>query len=218
MMTYDQTFYDYLQTFAVASAKQIVPTVLAALDIRSVVDFGCGQGAWLSIWATSGAEIHRLDGDYVNRAGLLIPATNFQAADLARPIQLERRFDLVQSLEVAEHLPPDCSEAFIATLVSHASCVLFSAAVPGQGGMHHVNERPLEYWRALFRKHRYVLVDCVRPAVRNNARVQQWYCCNALLYIDQSRLDALGCGLNHVHQVMAETRQTAARKLRAVLS
>jgi hypothetical protein len=164
---------------------------LSALKASSVADFGCGQGAWLSVWAKLGVEIQGLDGDYVDRAGLLIPSTSFQAADLSQPIQLGRCFDLVQSLEVAEHLPPDRAEAFVSTLIAHAPCVLFSAAVPGQGGMHHVNERPLEYWRSLFRKHRYVPVDCIRPAIRDAAEVQQWYRCNTLLYVDETRLDAL---------------------------
>jgi hypothetical protein len=224
MAKYDRSFYDYLQSFAVASAERVVPIVSSALPVRNIVDFGCGQGAWLSVWAEKGAEIHGLDGDYVDRAGLLIPATSFQPADLARPIQLERRFDLAQSLEVAEHLPSDRAEAFVSTLVAHAPCVLFSAAVPGQGGMHHVNERPLEYWRGLFRRHGYVAVDCIRPAIRNDAAVQPWYRCNTLLYVEAQHLDTLsvaaralvipdGCPISNYWPASQRFRQLLLRPL-----
>lgn len=191
MHKYGPDFFRFLATFAVRSAEQVVPVVTAAVPVRSVVDFGCGQGAWLSIWAKSGAEISGLDGDYVDRAGLLIPDEAFRVADLSHPIEPARRFDLAQSLEVAEHLPADRAETFVATLVAHAPFILFSAAVPGQGGEHHVNERPLEYWRKLFGRHGYVAVDCVRPAVRNNEAVQEWYRCNTILYAAETRLGEL---------------------------
>ncbi len=191
MHRYGPDFFHFLSTFAVRSAERIVPVVTTVLPVRSVVDIGCGQGAWLSVWAKTGATIRGLDGSYVDRAGLLIPEAAFQVADLARPIVPGPRFDLAQSLEVAEHLPPARAESFVADLVSLAPFVLFSAAVPGQGGEHHVNERPLEYWRGLFRRHGYVAVDCVRPAVRGDGAVQEWYRCNTLIYADTEHLDAL---------------------------
>ena len=69
----------------------------------------------------------------------MIDADEFRAADLSQPIDLGRRFDVVQSLEVAEHLPSSRASEFIGTLTSHDPLVMFSAAVPGQGGEHHIN-------------------------------------------------------------------------------
>jgi 2-polyprenyl-3-methyl-5-hydroxy-6-metoxy-1,4-benzoquinol methylase len=83
------------------------------------------------------AGVHDICGvhrDYVSRSQLLIPDELFRAADLARPLALGRRFDLVQSLEVAEHITPAASEAFVENLARHAErFVLFSAAPPGKG-------------------------------------------------------------------------------------
>ena len=90
-----------------------------------------------------------VDGPYVDRCKLLIDAGDFHAADLAAPIDLGRQFDLVQSLEVAEHLPAAKAEQFVETLTAHGSRILFSAAVPGQGGENHINEQLPDYWRAL---------------------------------------------------------------------
>src|SRR6266852_8889948 len=134
MYEYNDDFYRYLASFAARSARVVVPRLLASLPLRSVVDFGCGQGAWLSVWRSAGVSVVGVDGPYVDPSQLLIDATAFHAADLAEPIDLGRRFDLVQSLEVAEHLSASRARRFVDTLTAHGSCVLFSAAVPGQGG------------------------------------------------------------------------------------
>ena len=172
---YNADFYGFLTSFAVRSAEQIVPLLTAELTIGSVADFGCGQGAWLSVWRKAGAAVVGVDGPYVDRRHLMIEQSEFRAADLGSPIALGRRFDLVQSLEVAEHLPAERASAFIDTLTAHGPLVLFSAAIPGQGGEHHVNEQPLEYWRAKFRDRSYLAVDCIRPQVAGHQAIQNWY-------------------------------------------
>jgi SAM-dependent methyltransferase len=180
---YGPDFYRFLATFAVRSAERIVPKLADALPIRSVVDFGCGQGAWLSIWAKAGASVLGVDGPYVDQSRLLIDPANFHPADLAEPIELGRKFDLVQSLEVAEHLSAGHAERFVDTLTSHGSRVLFSAAVPGQGGENHINEQPLGYWRAFFRERGYVAIDWLRPLIVSDSSIARWYRCNIMLYV-----------------------------------
>ena len=191
MHEYGEDFYKFLSSFAVRSAKQVVPVVMSALPVRSVADFGCGQGAWLSVWKDAGATVAGLDGPYVDQSRLLIAPGEFTAVDLTQPIDLGRRFDVVQSVEVAEHLQAAHAEGFIDTLVNHADVVLFSAAVPGQGGEHHVNEQKLSYWRTLFAARGYKPVDLIRPAVKDNEAVQRWYRCNTILYVRQDRLEIL---------------------------
>ncbi len=184
MHRYGSAFYAYLNSFAVRSARHVVPLVAGALPVTSVMDAGCGQGAWLSVWREHGAEIMGVDGSYVDPRRLLIDGAAFRPADLAAPLDLGRRFDLVQSLEVAEHLPRAHGPAFIRMLTAHADAVLFSAAVPGQGGEHHVNERPIAYWRGLFAQQGFAAVDLVRPALRDQDDVQPWYRCNMILYVN----------------------------------
>lgn len=191
MYQYGPDFYRYLASFAARSARVVVPRLAAVLQVRSVVDFGCGQGAWLSVWRSAGASVVGVDGPYVDPHQLLIDAAAFHAADLAQPIDLGRRFDLVQSLEVAEHLPAAKAEQFIATLTAHGPCVLFSAAIPGQGGENHINEQPLGYWRAIFRERGYAAIDYLRPQLVDNPAVEQSYRYNMMLYVDEAHLAAL---------------------------
>lgn len=191
MYEYGSDFYSFLSSFALRSARAVVPIVASGCPTGSVVDFGCGQGAWLSIWKAAGAEIMGVDGPYVAQDRLLIPAASFRPSDLALPIDLGRRFDLVQSLETAEHIPSHAARDFVATLVRHGDAILFSAAVPGQGGEHHVNEQPLAYWRGLFAAHDYRPVDLVRPALRDKSDVQSWYRYNTVLYVNAAGMARL---------------------------
>ena len=103
LVSYDTNFFDYNET-ALASARAVVPIVSGMLPPpASVADFGCARGIWLSVWRSAGAEVVGVDGDYVDTSRLMIPRHDFRAADLSAPIDLARRFDLVQSLEEAEH-------------------------------------------------------------------------------------------------------------------
>jgi hypothetical protein len=69
--------------------------------------------------------------------------------------------------------------------------VLFSAATPGQGGEHHVNERPYSYWRELFSDRGYVMFDLIRPFVAADGSVEPWYRYNAFIYIARDHLASL---------------------------
>jgi hypothetical protein len=102
---------------------------------------------------------------------------------VSRPFDLGRRFSLAQCLEVGEHIAPEASAVLVANLVKHSDCVLFSAAIPGQGGENHVNERPYEFWRALFAEHGYAPYDFLRPLLRGASGVEIWYRQNAVLYV-----------------------------------
>ena len=180
---YDESFYKGQQDRSAMSAQVVVPIVLSLFPCHSVVDFGCGVGGWLKEFERHGVSDYLgVDGDYVPRDFLKIPANRFRPLDLQNLTALDRRFDLACSLEVAEHLPEDSAKSFVAALVGAAPVILFSAAIPNQGGTHHVNERWQSYWAALFAEHGYIALDCVRPAVFGDQRVELWYRQNILMF------------------------------------
>jgi SAM-dependent methyltransferase len=168
----------------------IVPIVMELVRPASVVDVGCGNGLWLSVFAEHGvADLVGVDGDYVDRGALRILPDRFVAHDLATPLRLPRKFDLVVSLEVAEHLPARCAALFVDSLTRMGSAVLFSAAVPRQGGTNHVNERWQDYWAALFSERGFQVIDCIRWRVWANGDVEPWYAQNTLLYVTPEFLE-----------------------------
>lgn len=184
---YDGLFFDYVDAGALRSARRVVAVISSEIEVKSVLDVGCGRGGWAATWKQlTEANIVGVDGDYVDRKTLKIELSEFRVQDLNRPFDLGERFDLVQSLEVAEHLMPASSSNFVASLVKHGDIVLFSAAVPGQGGTQHINERPLEFWRDLFAQHGYEAYDFVRSRIVANHEVEPWYRYNSILYASSS--------------------------------
>jgi SAM-dependent methyltransferase len=180
---YSSQFYAIQQAGSMRSADVIVPLVLSLFPISSVLDVGCGVGGWLQVFARNGVgDYLGVDGDYIPRHMLKVPTEKFVAADLAVLPDFGRTFDLACSLEVAEHLPPSCAERFVDGLVRAAPIVLFSAAIPHQGGTAHLNEQWPTFWAALFAQHGFVAVDCVRPRIYANNNIEWWYRQNVLIF------------------------------------
>ncbi|MEB4593126.1 methyltransferase domain-containing protein [Candidatus Thiothrix sp. Deng01] len=180
------------------SANIILSILLKRLpEIRSAVDLGCGVGTWLSVLQEKGASrIQGADGDWVNPEFLVIPEASFKQIDFGvKPIKVPGHYDLAISLEVAEHLPPDNAQAFVQVLTELADFVLFSAAIPFQGGVGHVNEQWPEYWIDLFSELDYEVHDFIRPVIWNNKQIPVWYRQNILFFSHSRRsaeVDSLG--------------------------
>lgn len=189
---YSDTFFDYIDQGARASAQVLIGHVFPWLTPSSVLDLGCGRGVWLDEWRRAGVtDICGVDGDYVNRATLAIPEDSFRPEDLTRSLQFQKRYDLAQSLEVGEHLPTAASDALVDSLTAGADRILFSAAVPGQGGEFHVNEKPLSFWQEKFAARGFRAYDCVRPVLRGNTAVEPWYKYNTILYVNAAGAEGL---------------------------
>src|SRR3954465_4873744 len=183
MATYDEGFFRHQMTGSRRSAERIVQIAMELLSPASVVDVGCGAGTWLAEFRAQGvSEIHGFDGDYVDRSLLQIPPEAFAPADLEQPLPATRRYDLAISMEVAEHLSPERGPSLVRDLTRLAPAVLFSAAVPHQGGTDHVNERWQDYWAGLFEEHGYTVRDGIRSRIWGDEQVEPWYAQNALLY------------------------------------
>lgn len=189
---YQGAFFDYINAGSLASARVVCPLLYGWLRPKSLLDVGSGAGAWCKIWKEQGiAEVLGVDGDYVATDSLLIPESDFLRRDLSKAFDVGQKFELVTSLEVAEHIQESSSRVFVENLVRHGDCVMFSAAVPGQGGEFHVNEQPLSYWRSLFAEHGYRCFDAVRSAISDQTAVEPWYRYNILLYARGEAIERL---------------------------
>ena len=180
---YTPKFFGWAVDRTRTSAQTIAPLVLRRVEPQSIVDVGCGIGVWLEVFAQNGVEDYiGVDGPWVPPDALRIPRERFVTARLDRPLQLHRRFDLAVALEVAEHLPEHRAPGFVANLVELAPCVLFSAAIPHQGGTDHVNEQWPDYWAQLFLAHGYAAVDGIRPLIWSNRDILPFYRQNIVIF------------------------------------
>lgn len=184
---YDRQFYEARSDGSLRSARVIIPILLRYFPVRSVVDIGCGIGTWLKVFEENGVRhVLGVDGPHIDPAMLVIHSQKFLAVDLQAELRLLDCYDLAMSLEVAEHLPEAFSTRFVTKLTEAAPIVLFSAAVPGQPGLQHVNTQWQDYWRAIFGDRGYVALDIVRPAVWGRGDVDYWYQQNTIVYCHSS--------------------------------
>ena len=180
---YTPAFFAAISDGATRSARVVVPLLMELVRPRSVVDVGCGWGRWLAVFREAGvSDLLGVDGEYVDAAKAGLSPSEFVPHDLSRPLTVGRAFDLAVSLEVAEHLPPESADGFVASLTALAPVVAFSAAIPGQGGTNHLNEQWPEYWVAKFAARGFAVVDAIRPAIWSRPDVEWWYAQNLLLF------------------------------------
>ncbi len=225
---YPERFFADAQEGSRRSAQEIVPLIVEFFHPSSVVDVGCSVGAWLAAFQQYGVtDILGVDGDHVPRKMLQIREDQFLAADLRVPLRLDRRFDLALCLEVAEHLPPECATALVGSLAALAPVVVFSAAIPFQGGTDHLNEQWPAYWVERFGEVHYTALDCLRRRVWQNESVDWWYAQNLLCFVHQQRVQlyahlaggppdpvpALVHPLNYVWKAEELSHATGARRV-----
>lgn len=180
----DNTFQYPETVYNSRSARVILPLVLEKVEVRSVLDVGCGIGTWLRACQELGIpEIQGVDGNNPQDVNLRIATELYHKRDLCQPVDLGKKFDLVMCLEVAEHLPEGKSDTLLDTLTKHSDMILFSAAIPGQGGADHINEQWPTYWKEKFEARGYFISDVIRQKVWNHPEVEVWYKQNLLVAV-----------------------------------
>jgi SAM-dependent methyltransferase len=215
---YTRSYFATQSEWSAQAARIIIPELMRLIDsARSALDVGCGVGTWLEELAGHGVtEILGVDGEYVPAEYMRIPADRFRVHDLREPLNLDRRFELVVCLEVGEHLPEAAAATLVESLVAHGDVVLFSAAIPYQGGAGHVNEQWPSYWAGLFRRHRLEPHDLIRPLIWTDRRIAIHYRQNTILYAPPGRLPRTTTGpidLVHPEHLELVERERVRRQL-----
>lgn len=176
-----------------SAAKEVLPYIFSLIHPKSVIDVGCGTGSWLKIAKEMGIDkVTGIDGIYVDQDLLSISPQEFTLHDLTLPLDQATKYDLAICLEVAEHLPEESAGNLIKILTSHSDIILFSAAIPGQGGQFHINEQWPDYWQVKFADKGYIAFDLLRDKFWDNEKVEWWYKQNMLVYARPEKAQVLG--------------------------
>lgn len=181
-LPYDDAFYSEQSQGSARSAQEILPILFELYRPASMVDFGCGVGTWLKVARDLGvARLRGYEGPWVTSGQLVVSDLEFINARIGQPLETDR-FDLAICMEVAEHLPPPEGRTLIANLRNSADVVLFSAAIPDQGGTDHLNEQRQSFWAREFNDQGFDCFDPIRPRIWDRPAVEYWYRQNTLLY------------------------------------
>ena len=182
---YDEKFYESTHEHTY-SAQIILDIIFKYHKPKSIIDVGCGSGSWLKIADKMGVEkLTGIEAGWLKPEMLITENIDLVTYDISEPLPNLSKYDLAITLEVAEHLSESRAEGFINDLCNLADIVLFSAAIPYQGGDNHINEQWQSYWSNLFSKNHYVVRDIIRPVIWNDRQVKSWYRQNCLLYVNK---------------------------------
>lgn len=185
----DSIKYTHSDTIhSVQSPKEIVPIIIQLFKPKSIIDVGCGIGTFLKIFELNGIDdIVGLDGNWVDKNLLLIKPEKIITQNLEEKFSLDKRFDVVLCLEVAEHLSADSAPSLVKSLTNLGDIIIFSAAIPNQGGQNHINEQAPQYWENLFKTHGYSFYDIIRPLIWHNPNIDWWYKQNIFVVINDKK-------------------------------
>lgn len=203
---YNQEFFDAQSQDSYISAQHVLALFNRIFSPQSVIDVGCGIGTWLKAWQEINphAFVFGVDGNQIASQHFYIDQSHYKMLDLTLPSQqllsqipppsesnknLEKSkpYALCQSLEVAEHLEEKYAYNFVHLLTSLSNVVLFSAALPYQGGTHHVNEQLPQFWQHLFQEHHFHCFDFLRAQILNQRQICPWYRQNIFVFVHQSQ-------------------------------
>jgi SAM-dependent methyltransferase len=190
-LTYSTKFYEEMKDTNLSSAYVITPLIIDLIQPKSVVDVGCGTGIWLKAFLEKGiTNIVGIDGEWVKEDMLVIPKESFKIQNFEEPFTIKHSADLAVCLEVGEHVSNEAAHALVSNLTGIAPVILFSAAIPFQGGSRHINEQWPEYWEKKFQEKGFVPVDCIRRKVWDDKRVSFFYAQNILVYVKKDALSS----------------------------
>lgn len=226
MNRYSKNFYQSVSRRAIVPAQISAQVIAGSIEPNSVIDIGSGQGVWLrtisavfpSLTKAVAMDLQSHQSTFFD--DLQSASTNFEfvQVDFEESRRLPgENFDLAICLEVLEHLTPQTAIEVAEDIGRKCSFVIFSAAILGQGGTGHINERKFEYWMGLMRKQGFVALDVFRPALRASEDVPSYYKQNMMLFWhpDNSRRDQVEFNLELLlrkHSLeVRDTRSTSTK-------
>ena len=170
----------------IENARKCLRLITDEVQFSSVIDFGCGIGAWLYAARELGAKaILGLEGAHIRMAETLISQDLIETHDLATYNRdWQKQFDVAMTIEVAEHLPEASADTFCMALTNASDIVVFSAARVGQTGLGHINEQPLGYWVAKFWRRGYVPLEMFRPYIASDRTIYPWLRMNLVMFVN----------------------------------
>lgn len=165
-------------------AQLILRDVIQLASPESLLDVGCGPGVWLNAAKSLGVKtVLGIDGPWLEGLPHYVEKEEIILHDLRKPPELKRRHDVSLCLEVAHQLEESYADTLVSFLVGSSDFIVFSSAIPFQGGFRHINGQWPSYWMEKFRDHNYRVFDVLRPRHWSNKSIFWWVRQNILVFV-----------------------------------
>ena len=189
---YGENFYESVSKRAEETAEPVIKILFSFINqVDSLKDVGCGSGIWLKKFVDTGKIKHAIGFDLENAVNSGTTAVNKKI--LVKSIDFEKldenifpKTDLSLFLEVAEHLTEETAKKIIRYICKTSNMIIFSAAIPGQGGYNHMNEKPMNYWVAKLEDNEFYVFDVFREQLNSIKNLPFYYCNNLILGISKN--------------------------------
>lgn len=166
--------------------SKMASIILSKYNPKSIAEFGCGNGYLTNYLSLGCIKIFAIDG--YSQPKFKSKNIEFLKVDLNNELSINstfkgREFDIAICMEVAEHLLESSSDFLVKHLTRVAPVIIFSAAIPKQGGHGHINCQTREYWYNIFSKYGYIVQDTLRSEFRKSDSIASWYKFNTLVFV-----------------------------------
>ncbi|MDL0123978.1 methyltransferase domain-containing protein [Halobacterium salinarum] len=186
---YGEEYYEKMdRESALQDAETFAKSVFSEYDPANVIEFGCGTGRLLYPYDNRGIGVQGLELSSAAKHVSKLDNNQFVVHDLAQPYEAKDPYDLALCVEVLEHLPADAADTVVASISASSSVAIVTAATPEQGGTHHVNEQPHEYWIEKFTSQGMAYQKEKTDRIRSNIDMIDltWIPKNLLIFEDQN--------------------------------
>lgn len=123
-------------------AKNLSTWIKRNFDGKKIIDLGCGPGIYVDEMVNLGLNATGYEPD----TRTLKYSKNVRNKSL---FEVEDPSDLVIFMEVAEHIPSDRNDEIVESIFRNMKddgVLIWTAAVPGQGGDGHINCQTKDFW------------------------------------------------------------------------
>ena len=142
-------------------------------NIESVLDVGCGAGWSVKFFKDRDCRVLGIEGlqEAIDSSPVKddVYRHDYEKDGPFKPIG---NFDLCWSCEFVEHVQESSAPNFIETFKS-AKFLAMTFAGPGQGGHHHVNCQPHQYWIDLLGSHGFRFDEEATEELKSLARLDE---------------------------------------------
>lgn len=189
---YSRDFHKSIENDEYPQAVRLASYIKNYMRPSKFIDFGCSTGLYLREMQIQIPELESVGYEFSKDAVDMALCKNVIEFDLTKKLDIDKKENtLGLCLEVLEHIDDSNWLPVLKNLSSLCDTIIFSAAVPGQGGTGHINCRNKIDW--IYRFHTLGwIVDLDKTKhileVMTNGYHMGWFSFNAMVLVNGSRI------------------------------